>query len=74
MIAAFVDVPGSRRQYFENREMCDVEIPLGQIQLPYFSVPAGYDEISYLEHLAHEGCQKRYGKTYEEIDKVRKTE
>jgi DNA polymerase-3 subunit alpha len=72
MIAAFVDVPEAAANTLKIAEMCDVEIPLGQIQLPYFSVPAGYDEISYLEHLAHEGCQKRYGKTYEEIDKVRK--
>ena len=72
MIAAFQSVPEAVANTLKIAEMCNVEIPLGQIQLPYFPVPAGYDEISYLEHLSREGCKKRYGKTYEEIDKARK--
>jgi len=72
MIETFKDVPEAIANTLKIAEMCNVEIPLGQIQLPFFSVPDGFDEISYLEHLAHEGCKKRYGKSYEEIDKVRK--
>jgi DNA polymerase III subunit alpha len=72
MIAAFKDTPEAVANTLKIAEMCNVEIPLGQIQLPYFQVPEGFDEIGYLEYLAHEGCKKRYGKTYEEIDKVRK--
>jgi DNA polymerase III subunit alpha len=72
MIAAFKDTPEATANTLKIAEMCNVEIPLGQIQLPFFQVPDGFDEIGYLEHLAHEGCKKRYGKTFEEIDKVRK--
>jgi DNA polymerase-3 subunit alpha len=72
MIAAFKDVPEAAANTLKIAEMCNVEIPLGQIQLPFFSVPEGFDEISYLEHWARAGLVKRYGKTYEEIDKVKK--
>lgn len=51
-------------------EMCDVEIELGNIQLPYFEVPDGFDGNSYLRYLCLAGFKKRYGKTYEEIDDV----
>jgi DNA polymerase III subunit alpha len=72
MIAAFKDVPEAIANTLKIAEMCNVEIPLGQIQLPYFPVPEGYDEFSYLEYLAKEGLRKRYGKPYEEIEPVRK--
>ncbi|MDD5527724.1 MAG: DNA polymerase III subunit alpha [Patescibacteria group bacterium] len=72
MLAAFKDIPEATANTLKIAEMCNVEIPLGQIQLPYFPVPAGFDEIGYLENWAHEGCKKRYGKTYAEMDKARK--
>jgi DNA polymerase III subunit alpha len=72
MIAAFKDIPEAAANTLKIAEMCNVEIPLGQIQLPFFPVPAGFDEFSYLEHLAREGLKKRYGKTYEAIDQVKK--
>jgi DNA polymerase III subunit alpha len=72
MIAAFKDVPEAIANTLKIAEMCNVEIPLGQIQLPYFPVPSGFDEIGYLEHWAREGLKKRYGKSYEEIDKIKK--
>ncbi|HTX86941.1 MAG TPA: DNA polymerase III subunit alpha [Candidatus Nanoarchaeia archaeon] len=72
MIAAFKDIPEAVANTLKIAEMCNVEIPLGQIQLPFFPVPAGFDEIGYLEHWAREGLKKRYGKTYEEIDKIKK--
>jgi DNA polymerase III subunit alpha len=72
MIAAFKDTPEAVANTLKIAEMCEVEIPLGQIQLPFFPVPEGFDEIGYLEHWAREGLKKRYGKTYEEIDKDRK--
>ncbi len=72
MIAAFKDIPEAAANTIKIAEMCNVEIALGQVLLPFFPVPDGFDGISYLEHLAHEGCRKRYGKIYEEMDKVRK--
>lgn len=72
MIAAFKDIPEAIANTLKIAEMCNVEIPLGQIQLPYFPVPKGFDEFSYLEHISREGLKKRYGKSYEEIEPVRK--
>ncbi|HTW96526.1 MAG TPA: DNA polymerase III subunit alpha [Candidatus Methylomirabilis sp.] len=72
MIAAFKDIPEAAANTLKIAERCNVEIPLGQIQLPYFPVPEGFDEFGYLEHWAREGFKKRYGKTYEEIDKVKR--
>jgi DNA polymerase III subunit alpha len=72
MIAVFKDVPEATKNTLKIAEMCNVEIELGKIQLPYFNVPDGFDEFSYLEHLAKEGLKKRYGKSYEEVEKERK--
>ena len=71
MLAAFPEAPEAATNTLKIAEMCDLEIELGMTQLPYFPVPEGFDEFSYLEHLSKEGLKKRYGKTYEEIDKVR---
>jgi DNA polymerase-3 subunit alpha len=72
MIETFKHVPEAIANTLKIAEMCNVEIPLGQVQLPYFPVPEGFDEFSYLEHLAKEGLKKRYGKSYEEVEPVRK--
>lgn len=68
MIEAFKDVPEAIENTVKIADMCNVEIKLGEIQLPYFEVPDGYDGNSYLKELCKEGLTKRYGKKYEEID------
>ncbi|MDD4611138.1 MAG: DNA polymerase III subunit alpha [Patescibacteria group bacterium] len=67
MIEAFRDVPEAIENTVKIAEMCNVEIELGNIQLPYFSVPVGYDGNTYLEKLSREGIVKRYGLTCEEV-------
>ena len=43
-------------------DRCNVEIELGKILLPQFPLPEGYQTAnSYLEYLAKDGLQKRYG-------------
>lgn len=49
-------------------EKCNVEIALGEVQLPYFEVPVGFDGVSFLKKLAMEGMPARYGKTYDECE------
>ncbi len=61
MIAAFRDVPEAIANTLKIAEMCNVEIELGNIQLPYFEVPAGHDGNSYLRELCQRGLKKRYG-------------
>lgn len=66
----FAHVPEALSNTVKIAEGCDLELELGKIQLPYFEVPSGSDGNSYLRALSLEGLQKRYGKTYEEIDEV----
>jgi len=41
-------------------EMCDVEIPLGKIQLPYFEVPEGMTDFDLVKKLCYENILFRY--------------
>ncbi|MFA6417501.1 MAG: DNA polymerase III subunit alpha, partial [Patescibacteria group bacterium] len=60
MIAAFKDTPEAIANTLKIAEMCNVEIELGNIQLPHFEVPNGYDGNSYLKKWCEEGILKRY--------------
>ncbi len=72
MIAAFKDTPEAIANTLKIAEMCNLEIELGNIQLPYFEVPEGYDGDSYLRELCEKGILKRYpGATEEELKPVR---
>jgi len=61
MIAAFKDTPAAIANTLKIAAMCNVEIELGNIQLPHFEVPTGYDGNSYLRELCERGLTKRYG-------------
>ncbi len=41
-------------------ERCNVELELGQIYLPDYPVPEGYDLTSYLQHCSRTGLAQRY--------------
>jgi len=70
MVAAFGHIPEAIENTVKIAEMCNVELELGKVQLPYFKVPNGMDGNEYLRQLTLEGLIKRYGKTYDEIDEV----
>ncbi len=73
MKEAFPQVPEAIANTVAIAEKCEVEIKLGDIHLPFFAVPAGYDGDSYLKKLCQDGLKKRYGRTYEQVEeKVRK--
>jgi DNA polymerase-3 subunit alpha len=42
-------------------ERCNLEIPLGKIQLPIFEVPSGKTDFEYLRELCYNNVVKRYG-------------
>ncbi|MCK5510034.1 DNA polymerase III subunit alpha [Candidatus Parcubacteria bacterium] len=69
MIKNFKDVPEAIENTLKVAEMCNVEIELGNVQLPHFEVPVDFNEASYLRYLCEEGIKKRYGKTYKEATK-----
>ena len=70
MKEAFKDVPDAIENTVKIAEKCNVEIELGNIQLPYFQVPEGFDGNSYLRKLCEEGLAKRYSKNYNQIEDV----
>jgi len=61
MIRAFKDTPEAIANTLKIAEMCNVEIDLGNTQLPHFQVPEGHDGNSYLRELCEKGLKKRYG-------------
>jgi len=60
MIAAFSETPAAAANTLKIAELCNVEIKLGDIQLPYFKVPEGYDGNSYLRQICIEGIARRF--------------
>lgn len=60
MIAAFKDVPEAIDNTLKIAEQCNVELELGNVQLPHFEVPAGYDGNSYLREWCEKGVEKRF--------------
>ncbi len=66
MIAAFKDTPEAISNTLKIAEMCNVEIELGNIQLPYFEVPEGYDGNSYLREWCEKGILTRFPSASEE--------
>ena len=67
MAEIFKDIPEAIENTNKIAALCDVEIKLGEYQLPQFAVPEGYTDKSYLEKLCHEGLKKRYGQSYNHI-------
>ncbi len=60
----FAGFPGAVANTLKIAEECNVEIELGNVQLPYFELPAGESRNGYLRKLCEDGLQKRYGKDY----------
>lgn len=72
MIAAFKDTPEAIANTLKIAEMCNVEIELGNIQLPHFNVPAGYDGNSYLREWCEKGIPKRFPTVEtQELEKIK---
>lgn len=70
MAELFKDIPDALANTILIADRCNVEIPLGTIQLPAFPLPEGKDANDYLRELAHDGLVRRYGgQTTEEIRK-----
>ena len=48
-------------------QRCNVEIVFGEQKVPEFSVPEGYDAVSYLTKLCEEGIKERYNPLTKEL-------
>ncbi|MDP1620377.1 MAG: DNA polymerase III subunit alpha, partial [bacterium] len=60
MAAHFAHVPEAIANTQEIVDKCDLEIKLGETQLPHFDVPEGYTAQTYLEKMCEDGLQKRF--------------
>ena len=67
----FSDMPEVLDNTLEIAEKCNVEIKLGDVNLPNYEFPAPFTSAEdYMLHLAKEGFQKRFGGTEHEKDPV----
>ena len=57
----FPDVPEAIENTALIASRCNVKLDLGGLALPEIKVPEGYDAHSFLEQLAFEGAEERYG-------------
>lgn len=60
MAESFAHVPEALANTQAIVDKCNLEIKLGETQLPHFEVPDGFTAMSYLRHLCEAGLQKRF--------------
>lgn len=69
---AFAHVPEALENTVKIAEKCNLELDLGGIIIPDFTVPEGFTLKSYLEKLVREGLKNRYKEITQEIkDRVK---
>lgn len=61
MAQHFKDTPEAIENTQKIVADCNLEIKLGETQLPHFDVPNGFTAKSYLRKLVEEGLEKRFG-------------
>lgn len=61
MAAHFAHIPEALENTQEVVNKCNLEIKLGETQLPHFDVPEGFTAQTYLEKLCEDGLVKRFG-------------
>lgn len=61
MAAHFENTPEAIRNTQKIVDKCNLEIRLGETQLPHFDVPEGFTAESYLRKLTEEGMAKKIG-------------
>jgi len=72
MIEEFKDFPEAIINTEKIAGMCDVDIKLGEYQLPEFIVPEGITDKRYLAELCHAGLRKRYNADYNNLPSIQK--
>lgn len=67
MLALFPQAPEAIINVAEVVERCNVELKLGELNLPKFDVPEGYTLASYLRELCTSRIVERYGSMREDV-------
>ncbi|HUD09089.1 MAG TPA: DNA polymerase III subunit alpha, partial [Candidatus Saccharimonadales bacterium] len=71
MLEDFADVPEAIENTMRVAEMCNLEIELGNMKLPFYEVPDGFTPETYLRKLCEEGLAERYGKNITQVHRDR---
>lgn len=67
----FADIPEALDNTLELADKCDVELNLGDVNLPQYTIPKKFaTPMDYMEHLANEGYARHFGGTSLENDPV----
>ncbi|MEP6693161.1 MAG: DNA polymerase III subunit alpha [Chloroflexota bacterium] len=61
MAALFPDDPEALENTVRIARMVDIKLPLGELQLPAFAVPAGITPDEHLRRMAETGVKAKYG-------------
>ncbi|MDR3559735.1 MAG: PHP domain-containing protein, partial [Candidatus Pacebacteria bacterium] len=61
MAEHFKDYPEAISNTQEIVKKCNVEIKLGETQLPHYEVPAGFTDVTFLRKMTEDGLQKKFG-------------
>ena len=56
----FKEYPEAIENTKKIAEMCNVELEFGHLHLPYFAIPDGFTNSSYLKKLVFDGLEKRF--------------
>ena len=64
MCALFADIPSALANSVEIAKRCNLDGVLSKPQLPHFPTPEGMTLDDYMDHLAHEGLDKRLAFLY----------
>lgn len=56
----FKEYPEAIENTKKIAEMCNVELEFGHLHLPYFAIPEGFTNSSYLKKLVFDGLEKRF--------------
>ena len=66
MAEDFADVPEAIENTMRVAEMCNLEIELGNIKLPFYEVPEGFTPETYLRKLCEKGARRKIWQKYNE--------
>jgi DNA polymerase-3 subunit alpha len=67
MIEAFNDIPEAITNTKKIADLCELEIPTGNLIFPTFELPKGESYASYLEKIVYQAAEKKFKKITKEI-------
>ncbi|MFZ5351748.1 MAG: DNA polymerase III subunit alpha [Bacillota bacterium] len=67
MYELFKYIPEAAENTVKVADMCNMDFVFGQVHLPAFEVPEGFDSNSYIRHLCFEGLYDKYAKVDQEL-------